>query len=225
MRPKLYAKRISGVTKRVRSTIAALNMHTFSGVRDIKSKLLSGPKSCAAVLPVMMVSSIPFHDLESISPSKIAQALKEWSAASSSTAPIPGVAACAATASLHLALARAFANACAHKRLWRADTIVSAVPTAPRNDTCLEVVGEPAGEVAAGSNSPESSFGTSVPSRTCLNANEQGIKHPHAESFLQWCPVTDANENMHYNPVQQEMRWLGEHFSQRLHISLLLCCL
>src|SRR5229473_7490771 len=152
MRPKLYAKRISGVTKRVRSTIAALNMHTFSGVRDIKSKLLSGPKSCAAVLPVMMVSSIPFHDLESISPSKIAQALKEWSAASSSTAPIPGIAACATAASLHLALAPAFANACAHKRLWRADTIVSAVPIAPRNDTCLEVVGEPAGEAAAGSN-------------------------------------------------------------------------
>lgn len=129
-------------------------------------------------------------------PSKIAQALKEWFAASSSTTPIPGVAACATPASLHLALAPAFANACAHKRLWRADTIVSAVPTAPRNDTCLGVVREPAGEVAAGSNNPESSFGTSVPSRTCLNANEQGIKHPHAESLLQWCRVTDANENM-----------------------------
>jgi hypothetical protein len=34
-----------------------------------------------------------------------------------------------------------------------------------------------------------------------LNANEQGIKHPHAESLLQQCPVTDANENMHYNPA------------------------
>src|SRR6266851_5825535 len=162
MRPKLYAKRISGVTRRVRSTIAALNMRTFSGVRDIKSKLLSRPKSCAAVLPVMMVSSIPFYDLESISPSKIAQTLKEWSAASSSAASIPGVAACATTASLHLALAPAFANTCAHKRLWRADTIASAVSTAPRNDTRLEVIGEPAGEVAAGSNNPESSFGTSL---------------------------------------------------------------
>jgi hypothetical protein len=75
MRPKLYAKRISGVTRRIRSTIGALNMRTFSGARDIKSKLLFRLKSCAAVLPVMMVSSIPFHDLESFSPSKIAQAL------------------------------------------------------------------------------------------------------------------------------------------------------
>jgi hypothetical protein len=105
MRPRSYAKWISDVTTRVRSTNAALNMRAFSGVRDIQ--------------------------IETV------------------------------------------ANACAHKRLWRHDTIVSAVLTAPRNDARLEVVGEPAGEVAAGSNNPELSFGTSVPSRTCLNATSK----------------------------------------------------
>ena len=57
--------------------MAALKMRTFSGARAIRSKLLSKPRSCAAVLPVMMVSSMPLHVLVSNSPSRIAHALND----------------------------------------------------------------------------------------------------------------------------------------------------